>query len=124
MPSRGDLQIYQGDDYSAVVQVLDIDDSAPLPDLTGCTTQAQIREGPADDYPDVIVEIATAVILPNLVTLTIPAALTIDLCGTYSWDLQLNGGGFIKTTVMAGKAVITPEVTREVTTRRKVLAHA
>lgn len=114
MPSRGDLQIYQGDDYAAVVTVTDAHTNAPI-DLTGCTAQAQIREGPADECPEVVVEIATAIVLPNIVTLAIPAAETVTLCGEYAWDLQVSGPDIILTTIMVGNANVTPEVTRPVT---------
>ena len=123
MPSRGDLQIYQGDDYAAVVSVTDASDGSDI-DLTGCTSQAQIREGPADECPDITVEIGTTLLLPNFVLLSIPAADTINLCGSYVWDLQVAGPSLIHTTIMVGKAIVTSEVTREAVNGRRRLTHA
>lgn len=109
MPSKDNLQIYQGDDYNAVVT---ISGSGTPPNLTGYIAQAQIRVGPADTNPQVVVEITTAVILPNFVSLSIPAAVTVGLSGLYVWDLQLVSSAGMITTVLAGGVVVTAEVTR------------
>lgn len=112
MPSSGTLTIYQGDDYAAVVTVLYVDG---LPaDLTGYTAQSQIRNGPADQDPVVLAEVVATVVPPNMVTLVIPSAVTRNLSGgSYAWDLQLTSPGGAITTIMAGAATSTSEVTRE-----------
>lgn len=107
MPTIADLAIYQGDDYAAVVTVSGVDD------LTGFTPQAQIRLGPADTNPQVVVEINAAVSPPNQINLTIPDAITTQLSGIYAWDLQITDPGGVISTLLAGKVVVTPEVTRE-----------
>jgi hypothetical protein len=107
MPSKADLAIYQGDDYAAVVTV------DGVPDLTGYVAQAQIRLGPADLCPQVVVEIDTALALPNQINLLIPDNITGRLSGIYMWDLQITDPAGITSTILAGNVVVTREVTRE-----------
>jgi hypothetical protein len=112
MPSPGNLNIYQGDDYAATVTVFYING---LPaDLTGYTAQSQIRNGPADQDPIVLAEIVATVVPPNQVTLVIPGSVTTGLSGgSYAWDLQLTSPSGAITTIMAGSAISTSEITRE-----------
>jgi hypothetical protein len=112
VPSKANLAIYQGDDYAAVVTI--VNGTTTPPDLTGYLAQAQIREGPADDNPAVVVEIAAVLVPPNIINIVIPHTITTGLSGTYSWDLQLVDSGGTVTTVLAGTVNVTPEVTREV----------
>lgn len=107
MPTKADLAIYQGDDYAAVVTV------DGLTDLAGFTAQAQIRVGPADTNPQIVVEIDTALALPNTINLVIPNEVTLRLSGTYMWDLQVTDPGGVISTLLAGIVTVTPEVTRE-----------
>jgi hypothetical protein len=111
VPSNANLAIYQGDDYSAVVTVSESGSPVP-PDLTGFTAQSQIRIGPADANPQVVVEIGTSV-AANLVTLTIPAPLTALMSGLYVWDLQLTAPDGTITTILAGGVTVTAQVTKE-----------
>jgi len=110
MPSKATLAIYQGDDYFAVVTVTN--GTPTPPDLTGYEAQAQIRLSIADKAADVIVEIATQ-IEGNQIFLSIPAAQTVPLSGTYAWDLQLTRPDGTIVTILAGGVVVTGEVTRE-----------
>jgi hypothetical protein len=112
MPGTANLAIYQGDDYAAVVTVSD--GSGTPPNLTGYTAQAQVRLGPADTNPTVVVEIATSLLLPDQIQLTIPRSITAQLSGNYSWDLQLIKPDTTIETILAGKVQVTLEVTREV----------
>jgi hypothetical protein len=107
---KGDLIIYQGDDFAA--QVLVSHDGIP-PDevLTGYTAKAQLRDGYADDNPTVIVEIETFVQTPY-VNLSIPKNKTLDLEGVYLWDLQVINPGGVVTTILYGNATVLKEVTR------------
>ena len=109
MPTnRADMLIYQGDDYGAVVTV----NQAQIPDIiAGYTAKAQVREDVADDCSDVTVDIATVVNSPYI-TLAIPAAQTADLCGEYVWDLEITSPDGVVSTILAGKAKVTAEVTR------------
>ena len=109
VPSKANLAIYQGDDYSAVVTVAN--GNGLPPDLTGYTAKAQIRSGPADTNPDVIAELGVAIDV-DTITLTMPATDTATLNGRYQWDLELTSPLGLKTTILAGAAIATGEVTR------------
>jgi hypothetical protein len=110
MPDRGDLEIYQGDDYAATVEVTN---SLP-PDqiLLGYTAQAQIRQGVADTYPSVLIEMQATVSTPY-VYLSVSNAQTVLLTRNAYWDLQIIDGSGVITTIMAGLVLVTQEVTRE-----------
>ena len=111
MPAqKGDLLIYQGDDYAATVLVSH-DGIPPDSVLTGYTAKAQIRNGYADDFPTVLVEIQTYVNTPYI-NLSIPAAQTINLMGDYLWDLQVTDPSGVTTTILYGNATVLQEVTR------------
>ena len=107
MPGKANLVLYQGDDYAAVVTV------SGVSDLSGYTAQAQIRLGPADSNPQVVVEIETTVAPPSTINLEIPNDITGQLSGMYAWDLQVTDPDGIVSTILAGSVVVTPEVTRE-----------
>jgi hypothetical protein len=115
MPSKANLAIYQGDDYAAVVQVFD-GNGSPL-DLTDYQAHAHIRVGPANLYPEVVVEVIAA-IQDSRIDLSIPATQTIGLSGQYMWDLQLVAPDGMITTILAGNAIVTPDVTREATQKQ------
>lgn len=110
MPSVANLALYQGDDYAATVAVSD--GSGPAI-LTGYVAQAQIRQGAADDFPDVLVEIDTDLVLPSTINLNISRDVTVMLAGRYAWDLQVTGVDGVVTTILAGDVIVTKEVTRE-----------
>ena len=109
MPARADLRIYQGDDYGAVVTV---NGGEPPDVIAGYTAKAQIREDTADACPDVAAEIVTEVVSP-VINLTLPADVTVNLCGQYVWDLEITDPNGTVTTILAGNVVVTNEVTRE-----------
>lgn len=110
MPNRANLAIYQGDDYGAVASITD-ETGAPA-DLTGCTAQAQIRVGPADTNAAIAVEMNTS-ITGSTVNISIPAALTTQMVGIYAWDCQITRSDGSVSTILAGNAIVTQEVTRE-----------
>lgn len=111
MPSVANLEIYQGDDYAAVVTVTN--GTPTPPDLTGYTPRAQIRLAPADLSSQVVVEIIAALNPPNIVDLVIPSIITTQLSGLYVWDLQLKDPGGTISTILAGNVIVTREITRE-----------
>lgn len=111
MPQRADLRIYQGDDYAATVTVSN--GLAPDEVIAGYTAQAQIREDVADNAPDVLVEIVTVVESPYIF-LSIRRDQSGSLRGgIYAWDLQITAPDGSITTILAGRARVTAEVTRE-----------
>ena len=106
---RGDLNVYQGDDYAAMVKLTD---SAGQPaDIAGYTALAQIRRAVADADPVVVETIAATVQSPN-VFLALTHEQTAPLVARYTWDLQIQSPAGIITTVMRGSVVVTAEVTR------------
>jgi hypothetical protein len=111
MPDRANLDIYQGDDYAAVVTVFN---GTNLADLTGYTAKAQIRSGPADRNSQIIAELGTSVDVTNsAIHLSLASAATTLLTGLFYWDLQVISPGGMITTILAGAAIITLEITRE-----------
>jgi hypothetical protein len=107
--TKANLNVYQGDDYAANVTV---SNGTSAPDLSAYTARAQIRNGPADLNPDVVVEIATSIAV-NVVTLTIPATDTAGLTRpVYYWDLELTAPGGPNNTIMGGNVLVTAEITR------------
>lgn len=111
MAKTATLNIYQGDDYAAVVTVLD--SNGQPADLTGYTAQAQIRHDVADVAPTVVIEIPTTITLPNQITLAVAHVFTTPLSGPYKWDLQITDASNIITTLLYGPVQVILEVTRE-----------
>lgn len=106
------LAIYQGDDWAAMVSVLNSDGS--IPDLTGYTAQAQIRQGPADQSWVIQAELLCVVVPLNQISLSLTSAQTTLLTEPqYQWDLQLTAPDGLITTIMAGQVQVAAEVTRE-----------
>jgi hypothetical protein len=104
------LDIYQGDDYRAVVNLTHNGGAA---DLTGFTApSAQLRRDVADVDTGTPDAAFTCAIVGSTVTLYLAHATTAALSGCYVWDLQLTGplGDII--TVARGPAHVTQEVTR------------
>ena len=114
MPSRANLELYQGDDYSALVTVYEADGTTPV-NLTGYTPRAQIRRDVADRAAEVLAEITIAIAdaAGGMLTLALDHDVTVTLSGKLLWDLQLTDslGGI--TTILAGAVNVTSEVTRE-----------
>lgn len=79
------LNIYQGDDFNAVVNLSH--DGTPV-DLTGYTAAAQIKRT-SSDTTVVATLSATVDATFSRVTLALSHTVTATLTGTYWWDLQL-----------------------------------
>lgn len=111
MAKRQDLTVFQGDDYAAMVTVSNFDRTPA--DLTGYTAKAQMREGIADQSWWVSAEFLCAVVLPNLVSISLTSDQTTLLRQpAYLWDLQLISPDGIVTTLLGGSVAIIFEVTR------------
>ena len=110
-PLKLDLELYQGNDWAAVVRVADA--SGPA-DLSGFSAHAQIRRRPAYSDPEVAAEIIAQIpeATPDLILLTISRDETEDLQGHYVWDLIFTAQDGTTTTVYAGNVEVTPRVTR------------
>ena len=79
-PEKADLWIYQGDDYKGTVTVTDTAGTPPGQIIAGYTAHAQIRCGRADENPQIVIQIVTAVSSPKI-ALSIPRAQTVGLKG-------------------------------------------
>jgi hypothetical protein len=112
MVSQADIQLYQGDDWAGIVTVMDGDAPASL--SGGYLAQAQIRLGPADSWPT-LVEMGAFVdpIVQGQINLSIPSASSTLLTCNYLWDLQLTAPSGVVTTLLAGRVLVTQEITRE-----------
>ena len=106
-----DLQIYQGNDFSATVTVSS-PNTPPATVIQGYTAAAQIRQDIADVASTIILALTTAVASPNITlsaTHTQTAALPHN---TMRWDLQVTSPSGIVTTILAGLVIVYPQVTR------------
>jgi hypothetical protein len=113
MVSQIDIEVYQGDDWAGIVSVVDANDN-PV-DLTGFTPAAQVRLGPADNWP-VLVEMSATVdgVTQGQINLAMTSAQTAALTCNYLWDLQITDAANVSTTLMSGRVLVTQEITREV----------
>jgi hypothetical protein len=109
MISKLQLTIYQGDDYTATVTVLNADGTPA--DLDGYTPTAQIRRNVADKDPIVVADVELTV-TGNVIALALSRDVTETLSGRYVWDLQLTAADGTVTTIGAGGVQVTQEVTR------------
>jgi hypothetical protein len=101
------LDLYQGDDYAAIVHVTF--GGAPA-DLTGYTVDAQIRRNNADADP--IEATIGATISGSDIILDIDKSVTTILPGSHMWDLQLTDATGTVTTIMRGPVRVMLEITR------------
>jgi hypothetical protein len=104
------LNIYAGDDYEAVVTVVD-DQGNPF-DLTGYVAQSQIRTSLTDNSPTPAATFACT-INSNQITMILDHTQTAGLTKSgYVWDIQvIDASGWI-TTLLAGGVSMTMEVTK------------
>ena len=109
-PAAANLDLYQGDTFSAVVTIVG-ENGTPPPDITGWDVTAQIRSDIAD-RAGVAATFTATISAPQQILLSLSAAETGGLsAGGYRWDLELDNGGVV-TTVLAGAVRVLPEVSR------------
>ena len=102
-PARVDVVVTQGD--SLTFQLV-VKDSAGVPvELTGAL-QAQARRTFKDD----VAVTFTVTAVQNVATLSLTAAQTVGMSGTWVWDCDYVTSG--TTTIAAGEIRVTPEVRR------------
>jgi hypothetical protein len=112
MATNCDLAIYQGDDWVAMVTVLNCDGTTA--DLTGYTAESQIRTGIADQTWQVAAQLLCVVQPPNLISISLTSAQTTLLeQPVYCWDLQIVSPSGIVITILAGAVNMQFEVTRD-----------
>lgn len=103
-PGSLDLQVYQGDDFELALD-FDID-------LTGHTWLSQLRRTPAAVTATAFTVTVTSA-ANGQIEVTMADTLTVGLePGDYVWDLQSTDGAGTVRTWLAGKAVVTAEVSR------------
>lgn len=106
---QADLRVYQGDTYNGAAEITNADGTPAV--LTGYTAAAQIRADVADTAAAVVTDIVT-LIVNNMVNLSIPPAVTQSMRGYYVWDLELTAPDTTVTTVLYGRVIVIPDVTR------------
>jgi hypothetical protein len=105
------LNVYQGDDYTAVVSVTDLD-GQPI-DLTGYTLSAEVRRDVADRSSTAPACTFTTTVSGNEVQLELAHAVTASLAEQlYVWDLQSIAPSGRYFTLVDGTLVVRKEVTR------------
>lgn len=108
----GLICVNQGDDWAGQVTVNNCD-GTPM-DLTGYTVHAQMRSGPADQTWRIAACFTTAILLPNVITISLTHRQTTCLRNPqYVWSMEIVSPDGIVTTVVAGQVNVTPQVTRE-----------
>lgn len=108
IPGKCPLALYRGDSWSArFVFWADTAKTTPA-DLTGVVPKAEIRDRPGGAL---IVPIACAVELPNVITGSLDPSASASLPAAAAWDLQLTYANGDVLTALAGAVAVTPDVT-------------
>ena len=104
------LTIYQGDDYTAVINVTA---SGIAVDLTGFTAPtAQLRRDVADNDSTVDATFTCTISGTSAITMALAHAVTTPLTGCYQWDLQVTDPTGHIVTIARGPCHVLQEVTR------------
>jgi len=117
LPSTYNISIYKGDTYKRVFRLTD--GAIPTPaaiDLTGCVPKAQIRVDPADvsaliDFTATLHTQSGGTLGEFEISLTHTETAGLA-AAAYVWDVQLTWPDGTVKTYLAGKCVVTAEVTR------------
>ena len=106
-PGKYDLDLYRGDTFGFRVVLWD-DDAQTVPfDLTDAAVEAEWRDKLESTL---IVNLVTAVTLPNIIDVSITTDVWTNAPGSGVWDLELSWPGRVLT-VLAGSVKVTPDVT-------------
>lgn len=107
-PTKLDLHLYAGDDWSRTLTFYEND--APK-DLTGFTWLAQIRRRHFTDVERTM-EVDPIDPTNGVIVLSLTAAQTEDMRDRYVWDLQWTDTSDQIRTVLAGALIVSPEVSK------------
>lgn len=108
LPGKLDLPLYRGDTFRVAATVwLDTAHTQPA-DLTDATPKAEIRDKPGGKL---LAAFACTVVLPNTVNLELSASVCAGLPSRGVWDLQLTYGSGDVWTPLAGKVLVTSDIT-------------
>jgi hypothetical protein len=110
MPGSFDLDIYRGDTGRwSFLLWRDAAKTVPV-DLTGSTPRAQVRGGVGGA---VLVDLACSVTAPNRIDVVLSAAASAGMAPVRGyWDLEVTYSDGNVSTVLAGRACVTADVTR------------
>jgi hypothetical protein len=107
-PGQYDLAVYRGDSYQWRFTLWqDAAMTGPV-DLTGGAVEAEIRDKSAGTLVTVM---ACTVTLPNVIDVVLPSDDSHLLPAKGVWDLQVTYPGEIVRTYVAGRVVVTADVT-------------
>lgn len=107
VPAEVDLIVYQGDDLRWTIPVLQNGDPAIL---IGCTIDAQVRQTATDNN---ILATLAVTIADNNVSFWLAGDDSANLPKAGAvWDAQITDSGDFVTTFVAGKVIVTEQVTR------------
>lgn len=110
MPATRNIDIYRGDDLVHTINIVDADGN-PV-DLSGRTYASQLRRYPDTEQIAATFSVDDAQANVGLLILSIDGDVTATLePGPYRYDLEQTQGG-TRTTLLAGEAVVTADVTR------------
>ncbi len=109
MPGTFDLEMYRGDSYSWRFQLWADDEMSEPADLEGVEVAAQFRDKANGSK---VVQLITTVEEPNSIIVGMTPELWTGAPSAGVWDLQTTDTEGKVKTVMAGKVIVTPDVTR------------
>lgn len=110
MPATRDIDIYRGDDFAHTVTITNTAGSAI--DVSGRTYTSQLRRYPDSSSVAATFTVAMGSASSGVVVFSLADTVTSALePGPYSYDIQQDNGGTL-TTLLAGKATVTADVTR------------
>lgn len=108
-PAVVNYEIERGDDFADTFTLREGDPLADA-DLTGRTYKAQLRRNPnASVVTDFVIDASDAA--NGTIGYAIPNAVTDDLSGKYTWDMQQITGGKVRT-LMTGFFTVKIDTTR------------
>jgi hypothetical protein len=109
-PGKLDLDIYRGDSYKWVFTLWTDAAKTVAADLTGAVALVEIRVSPGSS---VICTPTMTITMPNIINMTITAAMSASLPAAAKWDLQITQAGNV-TTILAGSVTNTSDITGSV----------
>lgn len=106
-PQTLNLTVVQGDSFAGTL-LLEDGDGDPF-NLSGYVAAAQVRRLPSGE---VAATFTAAIGTASDIALSLTPVQTATLSGQLAWDCQISQGTAYRRTVVAGRVVVSPEVTR------------
>lgn len=114
MADTYDIAIDAGSTYQ--LSVLWEDDTGTAINLTGYSARMHVRREINDTDTVLALAVGSGLTLggsAGTIAVEIAASDTVDLSGTYVYDLEVESGGGVVTRLIQGSVTVNPEVTRE-----------